>query len=377
MSGPEGTLRLRDGLVGQDSVFERFEHALREGRLGHAYLLLGPWGCGRTRTALALAQLLLCTGAAPPCGLCSGCRKSARLIHPDLYLVLPTTREDADDSERMGKLLEAYSAERYHLLGTLGNASIGIDRLRLLKENVSKALVEGNRRVVVFSSAERMTEQAAQSALKLAEEPPPQTVLILTAEEPAQLLPTLVSRCQRVYLRLLSRDLLARILTQDLGVSDQAALVLASLSGGSLGRALELRECDALELRDRVIGAFSIPAPDARSGIAPSEIERRVQGLERTWSVETAGRAGHLLLVWLRDILVLRCGLGQEVIANQDHLPKMKQMAEDLSVDEIRRRILLVEEMVQAVESNVNPVLALHAALTRTANGQSPDDATY
>lgn len=371
--------RLRDELIGQEAVFERIERALLENRLGHAYLLLGLWGSGRTRTALALAQMLLCLespapGAPIPCGLCSGCRKTARIIHPDLHLIPPAVKDDAEDPDRMARLLEVYAGGRYHLLGSMGAASIGIDRLRRLKEEASKALVEGKRRIIILSSAERMTEQAAQSVLKLVEEPPPETVLILTAEDPAQLLPTLVSRCQRMHVRPLSRDVVASLLTDDVGLGPAEAKVLASLSGGSLGRALELKQSDALELRDSVIRVFAFPAPGSGERVSPQEVERRVRSLERIWTAESARRAGHLLLVWLRDLLVLHCGLEADSIANIDHAEDSRRLAARLSVEEIGRRICLVEEMVQAVDQYVNPVLALHATLTRIATGRSVED---
>jgi DNA polymerase III subunit delta' len=406
MNQEEPPRRLRDELIGQDPILDRIEHALREDRLGHAYLLLGPKGSGRTRTALAIAQLLLCSEAdsarpqvgstvaqevgrtagsaagsaisrAIPCGICSGCRKAAALTHSDLHLIFPAAREEAEDPERMGKVLEAYAAGRLQRLGSSGNATIGIDRLRRLKEEVAKAVVEGTRRVVILSSADCMTEQAAQSTLKLVEEPPENTTLLLTAEEQAQLLPTLISRCQKMHVRLLPREAMMRLLIGDLETDEAEAAVLASLSGGSLGRALELKETDALALRDRIIRTFDLPSPGEGVRIAPDEIERRVQKIERIWTPETAERAGNLLLVWLRDLLAARCGLEKDSIANVDHAEEALRAGRLLSVEEIRRRIRLVEEMVQAVDQYVNPALALHATLSRIAAGQSPEDATF
>ena len=124
------------------------------------------------RTCLAFAQQLLCENADPPCGSCSGCRTSARLVHPDLHLLFPATREEAEDPAGRAALLEAYASNRYHLLEYSASAGIGIDRIRALKEEVAKSRVAGERRVVILADAPRLTEQAAQSALKLVEEPP-------------------------------------------------------------------------------------------------------------------------------------------------------------------------------------------------------------
>ena len=188
--------RIRDWIVGQERVFEYLDQAIAAGRLGHALLLLGPAGCGRTRLALALAQQLHCPEPSAPCGACASCRMTAHLNHPDLHLVVPALREEGPETERGIKKLAAYAGDRLGLLGIARSTTIGIDRVRELRAEVAKARVVSERRVVVISGADRMTEPAAQSALKLVEEPPPATTLLLTAEDTSRILPTLVSRVQ-------------------------------------------------------------------------------------------------------------------------------------------------------------------------------------
>ena len=247
MSAPAPPQRVRDWLLGQEALLRLLGSARSEDRLAHAYLFVGPRGCGKTRTALAFAQELLCqapegvsdagapsrsgarAGGKAPCGTCHGCVQVARLLHPDLHLVFPATREEAEDMSGRATLLERYAANRYHLLEHSPSASIGIDRIRALKEEVAKSGLEGDRRVVIISGAGRMTEQAAQSALKLIEEPPPDTVLILESESLAQLLPTLVSRCQRLRLRTLPVSELIAVLEKELGQEPAQARLLAAL----------------------------------------------------------------------------------------------------------------------------------------------------
>jgi len=375
---PDGEpLLLRPLLLDQEGVLGRLSRARARGRLAHSYLFLGPRGCGKTRVALAFAQELLCTAPQPPCGLCPGCRKTARLTHPDLHLVLPMTREEALDPEAIGQALETYANDRYQLTGTAPNASIGIDRIRALKAEAAKALVEASWRVIILSGADRMTEQAAQSALKLVEEPPAGTLLILEAEETTDLLPTLVSRCQRIRVRPLSRARLAAVLAGELGVPELEARLLSALAAGSLGRALELRGEKVLELRDRCLQAFDLP-PGAPPD--PADVERRARRLERAWTTGTARRAAELLLLWYRDLLAVRHGLGGASAestggaANADLVDEARRWGELLSAEEIARRARIVEEMAAAAEQNVNPALALHAALARIAGGPREED---
>jgi DNA polymerase III subunit delta' len=360
---PAPATRICDWLIGQEEILGGLSRARVENRLAHAYLFFGPRGCGKTRTALAFAQELLCTSDSRPCGACSGCRRVLRLVHPDLHLIVPATRDEAEDPEGRADLLEAYAADRYHLLDYFDSASIGIDRIRSLKEEVAKSRVEADWRVVVLSGAGSMTEQAAQSALKLVEEPPPQTVLMLTAEDASECLPTLVSRCQRLRLRLLPKETLVRCLREELGLDETKARLFAALSGGSLGRALEMRSGDVLELRDRVLAAFDIPA----KGLSMPEVERRVQGLERARATQQVRRAGELLLLWYEDLLGASAGFPPEALANADRAGDARREAGALDPTEIARRVRVVEEMIQAADQNVNPALALHAAITRTA----------
>jgi DNA polymerase-3 subunit delta' len=360
---PAAPVRIREWLIGQEEILGRLARARADDRLAHAYLFLGPRGCGKTRTALAFAQELLCQSDSRPCGACSGCRRVFRLVHPDLHLIVPASRDEAEDHQGRADLLEAYAADRYHLLDYSDSASIGIDRIRQLKEEVAKSRVEADRRIVVLSGVGRMTEPAAQSALKLVEEPPPQTVLILTAEDASQCLPTLVSRCQRLRLRLLPRETLVRCLRDELGLDATKARLFAALAGGSLGRALELRAGDVLELRDKVLAAFEIPA----KGLSMPEVERRVQALERARATEQVRRAGELLLLWYEDLLGAQAGFAAESLANSDRAAEARRAVEALAASEIARRVRVAEEMIQAADHNVNPALAVHAAIMRTA----------
>ena len=354
--------RLRGDVLGQDSVFAHLDRARESGRLAHAYLFLGAWGTGKTRTALAFAQDLLAPTEDP--SAVAARKKVARLIHPDLHIVLPLLKEEEKDPGKKQAILDAYALDPVAPLGIAPTARIGIEQIRGVREEVSKAPVEALHKVIVIHAAGRFSEPAAQSSLKLIEEPPAHTILLLCAEGIGQLLPTIVSRCQRILIHPLpTNEIVERLV--EAGTSPREAPLVAALARGSLCRASQLREAGVLPLRDRALELLVV------DGATPAAIAQRVESVARSWDVEMARRSVELLLTWYHDVLCLRAGLRTGRI-HQDRMPQLEQMAAKLAPDEVRRRTAILEELLAAVEQRVNPLLALQSALTRLARGMEP-----
>jgi DNA polymerase III subunit delta' len=345
----------------QDEVISRLLAAVREDRIPQAYLFHGPRGVGKTRTAIGLAQALNCTGSGIPCGECLPCRKIANLTHPDVRLLFPATRDEDSRPDEIAKRLEEYGADRYHLLEFARNASISIERIREWKGEAGMSLSEGRRRVFILTDAARMSEDAAQSALKLIEEPPPGTHLVLIAEEPSSLLPTIVSRCQLVRFRPLRRVSIEEVLTTQAGMDPASARLIAALSEGSLGRALVFKgETSIVKTRDAALDLL-------RVGASPGEIQEKVKQWSRSLDPNTARRNVELLLMWCHDVLAARYRLPDDQICNIDRKKEVAAQASTMSVLQIRTRIDALEEMLDSIDRNVNPSLALHEMLSRVA----------
>ena len=175
---------------------------------------MGPRGVGKQRLALWLAQELLCTEADAPCGNCKACRYVRELTHPDLHWVFPRPRlKDTDpDLEQVRDDYGDATAERASNNGLYaapsGSEGIFVATVRSLVQRAAMAPAMGKRKVVVIGDAERMVPQegadmAANAFLKLLEEPPADTTIILTSSEPGALLPTIRSRVVAVRVPLL------------------------------------------------------------------------------------------------------------------------------------------------------------------------------
>lgn len=193
-------------LFGHEALRQRLRDAAQRGRLPGSILLHGPRGVGKQRLALWLGQALLC--AAPgerPCGVCQHCRYSSGLVHPDLHWFFPRPRlKDADPDP--ATVREDYGdaiAERVEQRGLYapadGSEAIFVAAVRALLQQASLSPALARRKVFVVGDAERMVpqegaDQAANAFLKLLEEPPADTTLVLTSSEPGALLPTVRSR---------------------------------------------------------------------------------------------------------------------------------------------------------------------------------------
>lgn len=194
-------------LYGHEQLRERLAESVGAGTLPASLLFQGPRGVGKQRLALWLAQRLLCETASGPsgCGTCKACRYVAELTHPDLHWIFPRPRlKDSDpDLEQVRDDYNEATAERAAANGLYAAASgsegIYVATVRSLVQRAAMSPGMGNRKIFIIGDAERMVPQegadmAANAFLKLLEEPPADTTIILSSSEPGALLPTIRSR---------------------------------------------------------------------------------------------------------------------------------------------------------------------------------------
>ena len=202
-------------IYGHEGVKSRLAGAHASGKLPQSLLLTGPRGVGKQRLALWLAQLIHCEApgnkGTEPCGECRACRLVLSLQHPDVHWFVPIESSkrggsggtDADKQVEIvaEALAEEMAARREQPLyaPVAGLASHPVAAVRLLLKRLALTPAMGKRKVFVVGDAERLipqlgTEVAANALLKALEEPPADSVLILTAADPGALLPTVLSR---------------------------------------------------------------------------------------------------------------------------------------------------------------------------------------
>jgi DNA polymerase-3 subunit delta' len=203
-------------LIGHDWAENLLRKHIHTEQVRHAYLITGEQGVGKRTLAMSFAQALLCSGDRQQglgCGRCRACQLVLELQFPDFHLLIP---EDQ-------------------------TSSIKVDQVRELIGQLSLAPYESESRFALIPDFEHATESAANALLKTLEEPGDQVVVVLTARDPASLLPTIVSRCEHLPLRAVSREIICNAIQQRTEDSDQVEL-LSGLAQGRPGWAIRYAE---------------------------------------------------------------------------------------------------------------------------------------
>lgn len=305
------------GILGHEREMEILGNAVSSGRVAHAYLFAGPDGVGKRLVARAFAAALNCAaGREGACGVCPDCSKIANSTHPNVVEVFPA---DKDGEADPGGLIR-------------------IDRVREVQSGL-RYKVERGMKVVIVDNADRLVAQAANAFLKTLEEPPAGSVIILVSSKASDLLPTILSRCQRMNFRPIPDEAVKGFLVAKRGVDPTEAGAIARLSNGSLSRAVSFIEDGSLARRQEVIGRLAAIGPsDTAEALKLAEDLSKADGLDEILE---------FVRCWYRDRIVAMEG-AVHLIAGSGMDSQMK----DAGVGEFNRlcsAFWAVEEARQAI----------------------------
>jgi len=287
-------------LFGHDALRRRLAESASRSALPASLLIEGRRGIGKQRLAIWLGQLLLCIGEGErPCGKCTSCRYSAELVHPDLRWFFPRPRSTTSDPNAQEILEEQAEAVRARVedhglyAPPSGSDAIFVATVRALVQFAAYSPSVAKRKVIIVGDAERMVpqegaDQAANAFLKLLEEPPADTTIILTSSEPGSLLPTIRSRVVSLRVAPLPNAAIAEFLRDphvakaldalDLPKPESERIALAAGAPGTLlgvtatGEAMKIAKAmiDAANgsRSDRIRAAFALSSAGARGGFS-------------------------------------------------------------------------------------------------------------
>lgn len=238
-------------IIGQDAFLARIQSLLNSDRLGHSHLFTGPEGSGKDALALQFAAMLNCTGKSDkPCGACPSCHQYKNLEHTALYLVfaLPDKSKSSNDPDPfkgfnetdMLAVQEAIAAKvknPYQPIQLPGANFIRIASIKKLRQDIYLRMNPGIIKTVVILEAHKMNDPAYNSLLKILEEPPDNTVFILTTAFPDRIPSTIISRCQVYRIPPISDGDLRQHLVTKFDLDPGEAQILARLSQGNVRQA--------------------------------------------------------------------------------------------------------------------------------------------
>lgn len=352
-----------DAIVGQRRPIRILATLLRKGLIPHALLFSGIDGIGKRTVALALAMACNCTGSRPasapdgtlppvetpnpdkqqrdakvPCGTCRSCRKIRSGNHPDIIHVGPS------------------------------GAIIRISQIRELCRILAMKPYEARSRVVILADAQTMNPEASNALLKVLEEPPARTILILIASQASDLLPTITSRCQQIPFSPIGGSILEAYLVENRGLTPADAAISASMAKGSLARALSVNHRGWSKRRNWLIEAIGLDKPATLASLSPDSLLAFAEKLSK--DRKQLAESLEVMQAWIRDLVIHKVSPGK--VVNRDLMTSIENASQQVSTERLLDGFSATQAAARAVEGNANLRLTAETLVMRLAGRIDP-----
>ena len=305
-------------IKGQDKAITVLKGHMEQSRLGGSYIFVGPEGIGKKLAAVTLAKALNCLeDKTDSCDRCASCRKIDKNQHPDVHII------ENPDSE------------------------IKIENIRQLQASIALRPYEGKFKVFIINNAHTLTAEAANALLKILEEPPQKSLIILITDKPNLLFKTVISRCKILKFSSLGLGELKEIIRREYGLDDSTAHFLAYFTEGSLGSTLSLKGTDILREKNRIIDAFT------------SSRNKIYENLELP-DKEEIRRDLNILATWFRDIYLLKIGMPHHELINFDRKEELLRSMSQFSFLDLNDIFDTLSASITYLEQNINARLLLN-----------------
>ena len=332
----------------------RILHTLLKNRtLPHAFLFTGTKGVGKQAAAVALSMACNCLGensglkaedrakqdtesvsvksdlaALESCGVCKSCRKIESGNHADIIRIQPS------------------------------GAFIKIAQIRALVHTLTMKPYEAKIRVVVICDAQALNAAASNALLKILEEPPDRTMLVLIATHRSALLPTIVSRCQHIGFNPISKKNMAVFLSEEHGIAPEAAKIISAMANGSFSRAQAMIRHNWLKRREWLLGEINVLSLQKMSRLfaLAEKLSREKEMLSEMLEV---------IKVWFRDLIIAQ--YDPEKIINQDVADMLKIESEKTSIASLLSKFDAVQQTQNHIIANTNLRLTMEGLLINLA----------
>ena len=310
-----------EDILGNEHIVEHFKKAIENNKISHAYIINGEKGMGKRTVAKAFAMTLLCEEKGTvPCMKCHSCVQALTDNNPDLIMITPDKP-----------------------------TTLSIDHIRqTLVNDVELKPYSNSHKVYIVEDAELMNNAAQNAILKTIEEPPEYAVIILLTTNISALLQTVLSRCVKLDMQPLKKEVIKKYLMEKEKVVDYQADIAVSFSGGNLGKAIELSKSqDFAEMLDEVI-----------------QLLRYIKDMQAYEVVAAVKRASEykfrftdyidLMILWFRDVLVYKASQNVNELIFKDEIQTIKKHAAKSSYNGIEHILEAMNKAKLRLKANVN-----------------------
>src|ERR1051326_3277916 len=346
-----------DELIGNSPVKAVLKRMLVSDRLPGAMLFTGAEGIGKKLFALEVARALNCRTPkdGEACGLCSSCVRIGKLNYPQ--------RDDADEWAQI-----IWTDHPDVGLVVAPKRVLRVEQMRQIEKEANFRPFEGKARVFLIDEADKLNDASANALLKVLEEPPQTSHLILITARPAMLLPTILSRCQMIRFAPLTPNEIEQHLVKNKLADSKTARVRARASGGSIGRALSGDLVTFTSQRKAMLGVLNAlvmtndRAQLLRSAEQLNEAAYKDEFEERLDVLETL----------IRDAWMLSLGVDRELLVNEDLAPELHKISERMDAGRAADWILQIEDLREQLIVNINRKVTTDALFLTMAGDVPP-----
>jgi DNA polymerase-3 subunit delta' len=291
---------------------------LEKSRFSGAFIFSGPEGIGKRMVAKLIAGQLNCMGQVdPPCGSCSSCLKIQKEEHPDLHIIQN------------------------------GQSQIKMEDIRGILRQANFRPYEGRVKVFIIDNAHKLNSEAANSLLKVLEEPPKDVLNILVTHKPQNIIKTVLSRCKEIKFSPLSRAQLETVLIKNYALDNVSAHFLAYYAEGRLGLALRLKDTPLLQEKNKIFDSFILSS-------------KPLDHFMMNQTKEQLQVCLNILASWFRDIYLLKCGLPDKEVIHLDRHTDLLKLIPRFSFKQLDEIMATLSESCLYLEKNINSKLLLH-----------------
>lgn len=320
-------MKFDNSLIGHALPQKILSQAILSQKAGHAYLFSGEEGIGKRTVALAIAKSLLCMKSSPPsCGHCSSCVKSDQKSHPDLFEIAPE------------------------------GAFIKIGQVKQIQEEMGLHPALSSKKIFIIDEADRMNAEAANAFLKSLEEPPGDTSFFLITSRPQAILPTILSRCQKIRFSTPPQEELVKFLMGRKKLSEQDALHIAKRSLGKVGFALSL-DIKSLEEEDQAY--FHLVQPEILE--SPAKLFQLSEELSR--DADHFRKTSEWLLSSIRDMIVWKVCPDADFLILDRYWERIRDASNLFTPEQLNRSFSFLQKTERLIQRNINRPLALENLL--------------